>query len=178
MHRHPGDNGALRLQRYIAFVLINNKHPGNYNPGIVDYVAEIYPGPILYSFYIFSRPIARVFDNYFELGSIEIYILPSSRKRNFQNIFKNVLFALHEKFQNSQTRFFHLDQNYPSRLQNLFNPPFIPRKITIIAISSIFTQVLPSIDNYSQYIHTYANIRMSRTPFLLFFVPFTLNLNP
>lgn len=176
MHRHPGDNGALRLQRYIAFVLINNKHPGNYNPGIVDYVAEIYPGPILYSFYIFSRPIARVFDNYFELGSIEIYILPSSRKRNLQNTFKNVLFALHEKFQNSQTRFFHLDQNYPSRLQNLFNPS-IPRKITIIAIY-FYTQVLPSIDNYSQYIHTYANIRMSRTPFLLFFVPFTLNLNP
>lgn len=176
MHRHPGDNGALRLQRYIAFVLINNKHPGNYNPGIVDYVAEIYPGPILYSFYIFSRPIARVFDNYFELGSIEIYILPSSRKRNLQNTFKNVLFALHEKFQNSQTRFFRLDQNYPSRLQNLFNPS-IPRKITIIAIY-FYTQVLPSIDNYSQYIHTYANIRMSRTPFLLFFVPFTLNLNP
>lgn len=176
MHRHPGDNGALRLQRYIAFVLINNKHPGNYNPGIVDYVAEIYPGPILYSFYIFSRPIARVFDNYFELGSIEIYILPSSRKRNLQNTFKNVLFALHEQFQNSQTRFFHLDQNYPSRLQNLFNPS-IPRKITIIAIY-FYTQVLPSIDNYSQYIHTYANIRMSRTPFLLFFVPFTLNLNP
>lgn len=153
MHRHPGDNGALRLQRYIAFVLINNKHPGNYNPGIVDYVAEIYPGPILYSFYIFSRPIARVFDNYFELGSIEIYILPSSRKRNLQNTFKNVLFALHEKFQNSQTRFFHLDQNYPSRLQNLFNPS-IPRKITIIAIY-FYTQVLPSIDNYSQYIHTH-----------------------
>lgn len=153
MHRHPGDNGALRLQRYIAFVLINNKHPGNYNPGIVDYVAEIYLGLILYSFYIFSRPIARVFDNYFVPGSIEIYILPCSRKRNFQNIFKNVLFALHEQFQNSQTRFFHLDQNYPSPLQNLFNPS-IPRKITIIAIY-FYTQVLPSIDNYSQYIHTY-----------------------
>ena len=178
MHRHPGDNGALRLQRYIAFVLINNKHPGNYNPGIVDYVAEIYPGPILYSFYIFSRPIARVFDNYFELGSIEIYILPCSRKRNFQNIFKNVLFALHEQFQNSQTiRFFHLDQNYPSRLQNLFNPS-IPRKITIIAIY-FYTQVLPSIDNYSQYIHTHMQIFGCHKHHLsLSFVPFTLNLNP
>ena len=62
VHRHPADNGALRLQRYIAFVLINNKHPGNYNPGtwITLPRSILESGLILYSFYIFRCPIARL----------------------------------------------------------------------------------------------------------------------